>query len=436
MNQSSIAGFLIGTCMLVAQPQVSAQDVEQSTAILSRDVASQVSAYNYREGPESELDFTGTPLVPAGIGEIEVEYQKGRSEIDVEVKKLPDAKSIGPYTTYVLWAVTPDGRATNLGAIAVDGGKGKLKTSYSGPQFALIVTAEPHFAVTAPSTAVALINVGNAKVKGTESKVTTLAERADYSKLEKIAIDPKTAPASLVGARYSVAIAAATGADKYAASAYEAAQQKLAAAEAAQASKKSADRKTAPTLAREATQAGEDARRAGMAGKAAADEEAKRAAAAAAAAEQAEAAGQVRAAEVAKEELRNRLSQVLPTRVTERGLVSELGGVQFATGTATLTTPAQVSLARFAGVVSSYPGLKFSVEGHSDNTGSAEKNQELSLRRAIAVRDNLIAQGIPASTLDVDGFGASRPVADNATAEGRAHNRRVEIVVSGGPLAK
>jgi outer membrane protein OmpA-like peptidoglycan-associated protein len=332
--------------------------------------------------------------------------------------------------------VTPDGRATNLGAIAVDGGKGKLKTSYSGPQFALIVTAEPHFAVTAPSTAVALINVGNAKVKGTESKVTTLAERADYSKLEKIAIDPKTAPASLVGARYSVAIAAATGADKYAASAYEAAQQKLAAAEAAQASKKSADRKTAPTLAREATQAGEDARRAGMAGKAAADEEAKRAAAAAAAAEQAEAAGQVRAAEVAKEELRNRLSQVLPTRVTERGLVSELGGVQFATGTATLTTPAQVSLARFAGVVSSYPGLKFSVEGHSDNTGSAEKNQELSLRRAIAVRDNLIAQGIPASTLDVDGFGASRPVADNATAEGRAHNRRVEIVVSGGPLAK
>ena len=435
MNRIFTAGLLIGAISLVVQTPAVAQEMEQSTAILSRDVASQVSAYNYREGPESELDFTGTPLVPAGVGEIEVEYQKGRSEIEVEVKKLPEAKSLGPYTTYVLWAVTPDGRATNLGAIAVSGGKGELTTSYSGPQFALIVSAEPHFAVTAPSTAVALINVGNAKVKGTETKVTSLAERADYAKLAKIAIDPKTAPASLVGARYAVAIAAAAGADKYAAAAYQSAQQKLAAAEAAQASKKSADRKQAPMLARDATQAGEDARRAGMSGRAAADEEAKRTAAAAAAAEQAEAAGQARAAEMAREDLRNRLNQVLPTRTTERGLVSELGGVQFATGTATLTSAAHISLARFAGVVASYPGLKYSIEGHTDNTGSPEKNGELSLRRAIAVRDYLISQGIPASSMDVDGFGASRPVADNASAEGRAHNRRVEIVVSGGPLA-
>ena len=80
-------------------------------------------------------------------------------------------------------------------------------------------------------------------------------------------------------------------------------------------------------------------------------------------------------------------------------------------------------------------GLKFNVEGHTDNVGNAAANNELSLRRATAVRDYLISQGVAASTIDVAGFGSSRPEADNSTAEGRARNRRVEIVVSGGPLA-
>ena len=76
------------------------------------------------------------------------------------------------------------------------------------------------------------------------------------------------------------------------------------------------------------------------------------------------------------------------------------------------------------------------IEGHTDNTGSAAKNEELSLKRAIAVRDYLIAKGVAASATDVAGLGASSPIADNTTADGRARNRRVEIVVSGGPLAK
>ena len=74
--------------------------------------------------------------------------------------------------------------------------------------------------------------------------------------------------------------------------------------------------------------------------------------------------------------------------------------------------------------------------GHTDSTGSAEKNQDLSLKRALAVRDYLISEGIAASATDVAGFGASKPIADNATTDGRARNRRVEIVVSGAPLAK
>jgi outer membrane protein OmpA-like peptidoglycan-associated protein len=414
-----------------------AQQVEQSVPIVSRDVASQVSAFSYLEGPKSKLTLHGTPLTPTGEGDAKVEFQDGRSVVGVEVEKLPDPWQLGPYTTYVLWAVTPDGRATNLGAIATSGGDGELDSSYSGSQFALIVTAEPHHAVTAPSTAVALINVAK-RVKGAETKVTSLAERADYSGLQKIAIDKKTAPLDLVAARYSVAIAAAAGAEEFAATAYQAALTKLQAAETAQASKKSSERRNVPTLARDAVLAGEDARRAGMNGKAAADAEARRVAAAdvaaAAAAAEERARGEALSAEAARAELRERLARVLPTRESGRGLVSEIGGVQFATGTASLSVSARESLARFAGVVASYPNLKYVVEGHTDSVGREESNRELSLKRAIAVRDYLIGQGIPASATDVAGLGSSAPVADNATAAGRAANRRVEIVVSGPPL--
>jgi outer membrane protein OmpA-like peptidoglycan-associated protein len=416
-----------------------AQQVERSTSIVSSDVASQVSAFSYREGPESELSFTGTALAPNGRGEAEVEFQDGRSTVKAKIKKLPEAKSLGPYTVYVLWAVAPDGRATNIGVIDAPDGKGKLKTSYSGSEFALIVTAEPHFAVSVPSTAVVLFNLAK-KVKGVETKVTSLVERADYRTLRRIPIDEKTAPADLVGARYALSIAAVTAAEQYAPNEFAAAQAKLEAAEKAQSSDKRSERKAAPLLARDATEAAEVARRAALRGKADADVKAGRAAAAAAAAEQATAAerahAQELAAETARVDLLNRLDSVLPTRETKRGLVSEFGGVQFASGTAKLTQSARETLARFAGVVASYPTLQYDIEGHTDSVGRASSNRDLSLQRAITVRDFLIGQGIRASAIDVAGFGSSMPVADNATADGRARNRRVEIVVSGGPLAK
>jgi outer membrane protein OmpA-like peptidoglycan-associated protein len=84
--------------------------------------------------------------------------------------------------------------------------------------------------------------------------------------------------------------------------------------------------------------------------------------------------------------------------------------------------------------VASYPELRFTIEGHTDNVGSDATNSELSLRRALSVRDYLIGLGVAASRIDVDGYGPSRPVADNSTADGRARNRRVEIVISGGML--
>ena len=404
---------------------------QQRAAIASSDVLSQISMFNYQG--KSSLELRPTPIVSTGGGQVDVDYKDGNARIEVTVKDLPPPSKLGPYTTYVLWALTPDGRAANQGVLGdIEGGKAKLDTQYSVSQFALIVTAEPHFAVTAPSNMIVLYNVPS-KVRATESKVTSLTERSDYSRLAPIAVS-KTKPPEVVAAEYSVAIAAAVGADKYATNLYSGAQQKLTAAQTAASASKNADRKQAPALARMAVIAGEDARREAMTGKAAAETAtaqavaAKAAADAAAIAATADAAAKARA--TAAQDLLRRLNQALPTGETDRGLVSEIGGVQFSTGTAELNSAARENLARFSGIVASYPDLKFKIEGHTDNVGSAENNNVLSLRRAIAVRDYLIGQHVAASNIDADGLGSTHPIADNETADGRARNRRVEIILT------
>ncbi len=459
MNRSY--SILLTSVLLVAMPLTAlAQGIQQRAAIASSDVLSQISMFNYREGPRSDLLFRGTPIAATAEGTAEVEYQRGNARISVKVQDLPEPSSLGPFTAYVLWALTPDGRAASLGVlVGADGDKGKLDTLYAAPQFALIVTAEPHFAVTAPSTMIALYNVAD-RVRGTESKVTTLTERDDYSSLARIPINDKTNPAEVVQARYAVAIADAAGAQQFAARDFATATQKLAAAQAALLGR-SSQRKLVPGLAREAVIAAADARRAAMIGSAAASVQAERraaaeaataaanqaaaeaaaraateaATAATAAAEAAARAAQQKGASDARADLRNRLNTALPTRESSRGLVSEIGGLQFATGTAEINPSARESLARFAGIVASYPSLRFKVEGHTDIVGSLAANNELSVRRAITVRDYLIGQGVAASAVDVEGFGPSMPIGDNTTADGRARNRRVEIVVSGGLLA-
>jgi len=397
-------------------------------------------------------------VISSGEGEAEVIYRDGNAQIAVKVKDMPPPTSLGPYTTYVLWALTPDGRATNQGVLTgPEGRKGELETQHAASQFALIVTAEPHFAVSAPSTMIVMYNIPN-RVRAVETKIASLFERADYSKLAPI--DAGERPIELVQAEYSVAIATAAGAEQFVPNHLNAAQAKLVAAQTGWASKRRADRRGVPDIAREAVIAGEDARRAALVARVEYDAKMERDAAAAAAADAerqraamaaeeaarvaqmaAEQAARTAAAEAeqrmraqAKAELLNRLSSVLPTRETERGLVSEIGGVQFATGTANLNSPARESLARFSGIVASYPDLRFRIEGHTDNVGTYDMNQELSLRRAISVRDYLIGLGVAPNNIDVEGYGPSRPVANNESFDGRARNRRVEIVISGGML--
>lgn len=429
----------------VHSPLVTAQQVQRDVPVVSEAVAGQLAGFSFREGPESDLGFRGTAIALAAYGKGEVEYQDGRARVEVSVRKLPDPGSLGPYTTYVLWAVTVEGRASNLGTIEVRNGKGSLKTSTSLSTFALIVSAEPHFAVTAPSEAVVLLNLAD-DIKGERVKIAELVERMNYSSLASQTTDPKgKTPLDLIQARYAVEIARNAGAEQYATSEFTQATALLTSAEAALVAKKRRDRKTAPRLSREAVQMAEDARkkavRAGNAEKVAESARLAAEAKAASEAEAAMAASRAREQEAAAEatrqaraDLKARLNRVLPTRETSRGLVAEISGVQFATGAATLNDGAREALARFSGIVGVYPSMKFQVEGHTDSVGSYASNQDLSLRRALTVRDYLIAQGVAASSIDAKGLGPDQPVADNATADGRARNRRVEIVLTGGPV--
>ena len=102
--------------------------------------------------------------------------------------------------------------------------------------------------------------------------------------------------------------------------------------------------------------------------------------------------------------------------------------INFDIDKATLRPDAKPVVAEIGKLLAADPALKLSIEGHTDNTGTATHNQELSAARAAAVRDALVALGIDGSRLASKGFGQDKPVADNGTDAGRAQNRRVELV--------
>jgi outer membrane protein OmpA-like peptidoglycan-associated protein len=124
------------------------------------------------------------------------------------------------------------------------------------------------------------------------------------------------------------------------------------------------------------------------------------------------------------------LEKVARVKEEARGLVITLNGaVLFATGQSALLPIAQDRLQQVARALDDNPTSTFLIEGHTDSTGSAAANEELSRRRAEAVREFLVAHGVDAARVRAAGLGSSRPVADNKTPEGRANNRRVEIVI-------
>jgi outer membrane protein OmpA-like peptidoglycan-associated protein len=135
-------------------------------------------------------------------------------------------------------------------------------------------------------------------------------------------------------------------------------------------------------------------------------------------------------AEKKAEEATANLAKIALVKQEPRGLVITLsGGVLFASGQSTLLVNARPKLDEIAQALQKSEAEKFVVEGHTDSRGSDTTNQDLSLRRAQTVRDYLVDRGVPSEKIKAVGYGKTRPVADNATAEGRANNRRVEIII-------
>jgi outer membrane protein OmpA-like peptidoglycan-associated protein len=144
---------------------------------------------------------------------------------------------------------------------------------------------------------------------------------------------------------------------------------------------------------------------------------------------------QLKQAVMDKEELRAKLLKqfnvIFLTRDTARGLIVNLSDVLFDTGKSTLRAEAREKLAKISGIVLAYPDLRLAIEGNTDSVGTDSKNQILSEQRANSVRDYMVKQNIPTTSMTSKGFGKMQPVASNDTAEGRQQNRRVEMVVSG-----
>lgn len=462
-------------------------------------VGRELPAINYfhRSGA-TKIGFQGTSLLPAARGEAKVEARAGRTVIDASFEHLVPANSFGPeYLTYVLWAISPEGRPINLGEVLPSGSKDKSQITVTTDlqAFGLIVTAEPYYAVTMPSDVVVLQNyVLNDRTQGVIEQVNahySLLPRGAYEQTagRHAVLHPITrnerSPLELYEAVNAVQIAEAGGADKYAADSMATAKTALQNAQDLDEHKE--NRKQTITYAREAVQAAEDARiitirkikaeddaaaqQARLNAEQAAQQAEQQAQADAAARAQAEAAAQqaqqqaqaeaearaqaeaatqkareaqqqaeqsaqqaAQQTEQIRERLRQQLSEVLQTRETARGLVMNMSDVLFDFNKYTLKPEAREKLAKVSGILLAYPDLKLQVEGYTDNVGTDEYNQKLSKERADAVRDYLVAQNVAQNNITAQGYGKSDPIADNSTNAGRAQNRRVQLVVSGASI--
>ena len=457
--------------------------------VISRTV--QAVNYRYRSG-STKLNFAGTDLMPTANGEARINSKSGSIQIEADFSDLQASTTFGnEYLTYVLWAISPEGRAVNLGELLInDNQHSKLHVTTDLQAFALIVTAEPYYAVRQPSNVVVLENVVRGDTKGTPEAVSAkyeLTERGGYIptgyKFDPVVLNAKL-PLEFFEARNALRIAQSEGAETYASDSYQHAVQLMNTADG-YATRDHYPRKELIAVSREAVQTAEDARAIAVkridekrladeraasadaqaqaqlqtdeamrqkqqaqsdAAKAQSEMAANQATSAAAVsaaqadAEQSRLAAQqaqqnTQKAESDKAALRARLSEqlnaILETRDSARGLIISMSDVLFDTGKYSLKPGAREKLAKVAGILLAYPGLNIEVGGYTDSVGGDEMNQQLSQNRASAVRDYLVQQGVPADSVIAKGFGNTVPVASNDTASGRQQNRRVELLVSG-----
>ena len=447
-------------------------------------VARDIPAINYfhRSG-STKIGFEGTSLLPRASGTAKVDAAPGRTTISMHLEGLTPANGFGTeYLTYVLWAISPEGRPVNLGEVLPTGGKDKndISVTTNLQAFGLIITAEPYFAVTMPSDLVVMQNAATDRTQGVIEQVNahyTLLPRGAYAEtagrhavLHPITRDERS-PLELYEAQNAMQIAAAAGANQFAADTMATAKTALQNAQGFDTHNK--DRKQTITFAREAVQSAEDARiitirkikdqdeaaqlkatqdaqLAAQQAQVAAEQQAAQRAQAEASAAEAEARAQkarqdqqaaeqsaqqaTQQTEQMRERLRQQLNQVLQTTETARGIIVNMSDVLFDFNKYSLKSDAQVKLAKVSGILLAYPNLKLQVEGYTDNIGTDQYNQKLSEQRAGAVREFLVSQSVADTNISAAGYGKSDPIADNSTNAGRAQNRRVQLVVSGSSI--
>ena len=241
---------------------------QQAAAPQAAPVHRTTKAVNYRlRGDTIKVDFHGTELMGNASGEAKVTGKKSNVEIDAKFDGLDDPTKFGlEYLSLVLWAVSPEGRAVNLGEVVVDHNSSRVKAITDMQTFGMIVTAEPYFAVNQPGNMVVLENIFNAATSGRQENIDAKYEllgRGTYSSTNTkiqdaiFGIDRKT-PRVLFEARNAVRIANLAAADKYASSINDKAGQQLRQAEEAYVQKR--DKSTVETLARETVTTAEEAR--------------------------------------------------------------------------------------------------------------------------------------------------------------------------------
>jgi outer membrane protein OmpA-like peptidoglycan-associated protein len=235
-------------------------------------VARTIPAVNYlHRGGSTKINFAGTALAPPAHGTATVESQRGVIHVSAEFRDLPQPSSFGPeYLTYVLWAISPDGRPVNLGELTLDsygaGSSSKIEATSDIQTFGLIVTAEPYYSVTQPSDVVALENIVRPDTRGVIESVNAryeLLPRGTYTLQGRApgfvpVVVSKKNPFELYEAENAVRLAQIAGADKYAAESFQQANAALQQAERYQL--QHPGQKPVITMAREAAVRAEDAR--------------------------------------------------------------------------------------------------------------------------------------------------------------------------------
>jgi outer membrane protein OmpA-like peptidoglycan-associated protein len=225
-------------------------------------------AINYRPRKgDTKVDFTGTPLSPLATGTATIEGKKGYIDIDAKFDRLSPPTQFGPeYLTYVLWAITTEGRSTNLGEVQVNDDEARIHVTTELQAFGMIITAEPYFAVTQPSDVVVLENSVRNNTKGNVDVIQAkfdLLKRGTYlmnqdtRQLKLKPLEPG-APLDLAEARNAVMLARFAGADRYSDDTFVKATRLLTDAEQAQARHRNTNEVMMP--ARQAVQTAEDAR--------------------------------------------------------------------------------------------------------------------------------------------------------------------------------